>query len=158
MDVGAALVDLALAHGRDAIAVVGTAKNVGKTVAFAAICDALERRETVAGVVAIGRDGEAVDALDAAPKPRLRLRAGTLLATAQALVGRHPALELVAESDETSALGRIVIARVRRTGTYEFAGPPTARGVRRIVDRLREHGARTVAIDGAIDRIAALRD
>jgi hypothetical protein len=158
MDVGSALLERARAAGRDAIAVVGTGKNVGKTVTVAAICDALAASAVPFGLCSIGRDGEANDALEGFAKPRLALREGTLFATARSLLPPHPAVEIVETLDERSAVGRLVVARVRAPALFEIAGPPSAAAMRRVVARLRAAGAPFVVIDGAVDRVAALRD
>lgn len=158
MHVGEALRSRARSAGHDSIVVVGTGKNVGKTVTVAAVCDALVRAGSAFGLCSIGRDGESVDALEGSAKPRLFLRAGTLLATARVLLPPHPAAEIVELPGEESALGPIAIARVRSPGYYEISGPPSAAALRRVVRRLRALGAGFVAIDGAVDRIAALRD
>ncbi len=110
------------------------------------------------GLCSIGRDGEPVDALEGFAKPRISLRAGTLFATARALLPRHPAVEIVEALEERSAVGPLVVARVRGAGSFEIAGPPSAAALRRVVARLRAAGAPFVVIDGAVDRIAALRD
>jgi len=158
VDVGKALVERARAVGASSVAVVGTSKNAGKTVTVGAIASALARAGTPFGLCSIGRDGEAVDALDATPKPRFFLRPGATVATATALLRRSPALEIVAATGERSALGPIVLARLRAAGTVELAGPPSAAALRRVVRLLFALGNEFVAIDGAVDRIAALRD
>ncbi len=158
MDVGAALLARARAAGARSLAVVGTSKNAGKTVTVAAVCAALQHQGKAFGLCSIGRDGESTDALDGSPKPRFDLREGVLIATAAALLPRHPAAEIVALSGETSALGPIVFARVRAPGRFEIAGPPQANALRRIATYFEELGAHFVLIDGAVDRIAALRD
>jgi hypothetical protein len=158
MDVGVALLARARATGAASIAVVGTSKNAGKTVTVAALCAALEREGARFGLCSIGRDGEALDALDASPKPHLHLRAGALLATPAPLLPAHPALEILASGGERSALGALAFARVRVAGTFVIAGPPSASALRRTVRRLHELGAETVVIDGAVDRLAALRE
>jgi hypothetical protein len=157
MDVGVRLLSLARAAGARSIAVVGTSKNAGKTVAISAVCGALEAEGTAIGLCSIGRDGESSDALDATPKPRFFLRAGAFAATAESLVPAHPAFEVLLRSEERSALGTIVLVRARAAGHLEIAGPPSAGALRRIV-RLLEARAGFVLIDGAVDRIAALRD
>lgn len=124
---------------------------------ISALVAALGREGVPYGLCSIGRDGEAADAVDAAPKPRYFLRPGATLATARALVPRTPALEIVRVTGETSALGAIVLASVRAPGFVEIAGPPSASALRRIVRALGEDG-RLVLVDGAVDRIAALRD
>lgn len=145
------------AIGASSLAVVGTSKNAGKSVAIGDVARALGARGAPYGLCSIGRDGEAFDALDASAKPRFFLRAGAIVATAAALVPRSPALEILEVTRERSALGAIVLARVRAPGFVEVAGPPSAASLRRIVQRLAAH-ARFVLIDGAVDRIAALRE
>lgn len=150
-----ALLDVALAGGTRSVVVAGTAKNTGKTVTFNALRAAARRRGIVGAVTSIGRDGEAADALDGGTKPRVLLEAGTIVALPHDLVPRSPGLEILGLG-EASALGRIVFARVRVATTCEIGGPPTARGMRATIDRLRSLCAGPVFVDGAIDRIAAL--
>lgn len=135
--------------------VVGTAKNAGKTTAFNALRAVAHRRGVAIAVTSIGRDGEPSDALDAEPKPRVRLAPGTLVALAANLVPRSPALAIV-ECGAQGALGATVFARAVLPTTCEIAGPPTARAMRATIDRLRELGGGPVLVDGAIDRVAPL--
>jgi hypothetical protein len=150
-----ALLDAALAGGTRAIIVVGTAKNVGKTVAFNALRAVAARRGIAGGITSIGRDGEAADALDGARKPRIRVGAGTILAVPRDLLTRSPALEIL-DRGEQSALGPMIFARARFAADCEIGGPPTARGVRATIDRLGELTSEPIFVDGAIDRIAPL--
>ena len=145
---------LATAAARSVV-VVGTAKNAGKTTAFNALRAVAHRRGTPVAVTSIGRDGEPSDALDAEPKPRVRLAAGTLVALPAGLIPRSPALAIL-DAGAESALGRMVFARVVLPVICEIGGPPTARAMRATIDRLRALGAGPVLVDGAIDRIAAL--
>jgi hypothetical protein len=149
-----ALYGLATAAARSVV-VVGTAKNVGKTTTFNALrAVALRRGETIA-VTSIGRDGEPADALDAQPKPRVRLAAGTLVALAADVLPRSPAL-VILERGAIGALGTTIFARVILPTLCEIAGPPSARAMRETIDRLRELGTGPVLVDGAIDRVAPL--
>ena len=64
------------------VALVGLAKNTGKTETLASLLRELGAAGTVVGVTSVGRDGEERDVIDARiTKPRLRLAAGSLLAT-----------------------------------------------------------------------------
>ncbi|MBV8642345.1 MAG: hypothetical protein JO225_00325 [Candidatus Eremiobacteraeota bacterium] len=135
--------------------VVGTAKNAGKTTTFNALRAVAQRRGVAVAVTSIGRDGEPSDALDAEPKPRVRLAPGTLVALPAGLVPRSPALAILERGGE-SALGTVVFARVVLPTRCEIAGPPTARAMRATIDRLRALGAGPVLVDGAIDRVAPL--
>ena len=157
MDVGRELIARAKSEGAKTLVVVGTSKNAGKSVVVAALADACERAGDAYAMASIGRDGEASDAIDASPKPRFFLRPGAIVATAAGLVPRTPACEVVRVSGERSALGRIVIVRVRAAQFVELAGPPRASALRRIVDILGTF-APFVIVDGAIDRVAPLRD
>lgn len=134
---------------------IGTAKNVGKTVTFNALRAAALRRGITGGVSSIGRDGEPSDALDGAAKPRVRLEANTIVALPRELLPRSPGL-CILDIGEASALGTMVFARVLVPLECEIGGAPTARGVRATIDRLCELGGTPAFIDGAIDRIAPL--
>jgi hypothetical protein len=149
-----ALYALATAAARSVV-VVGTAKNAGKTTTFNALRAVAARRGVAIAVTSIGRDGEPSDALDAAPKPRVRLAPGTIVALPAGLVPRSPALAILG-AGAASALGTTVFARVVLPTTCEIAGPPTARAMRETIERLRGLGAGPVFVDGAIDRVAAL--
>ncbi|MEO7039046.1 MAG: hypothetical protein ABI186_03340 [Candidatus Elarobacter sp.] len=149
-----ALYALATAAARSVV-VVGTAKNAGKTTAFNALRAVAARRGVAIAVTSIGRDGEPSDALDAEPKPRVRLAPGTIVALPAGLVPRSPAIAIL-EGGAMSALGTTVFARVVLPTTCEIAGPPTARAMRATIDRLRALCAGPVFVDGAIDRVAPL--
>ncbi len=158
MEVSDLLLDRAMAIGARSVAVVGTGKNVGKTVVMRAIYRAALARGLTVGVTSIGRDGEANDFVDALAKPRLRLTAGTLVAGACGALPRSPALEWCESTDVPSASGAIAIVRVRTESEIELVGAPTASGSRACVEKLFANGADFVAIDGAIDRVASLRE
>jgi hypothetical protein len=155
MNVGKAIFELARNSGARALFVVGIGKNVGKTVTMRAIYEAACDCGLRVGVASVGRDGEGVDAGDAAPKPRLFLRPGTFLATALRALPRSPAVRLVNISSLRTAAGPLVYARVERGAYYELIGPPTASGAHQAFDVLHSH-CEAIVVDGAIDRVAAL--
>lgn len=156
MRVGESLLELARSGGRRSLFVVGTAKNVGKTVAMRAVAGAAVRRGLRLGLTSIGRDGEAVDAAGAHTKPRICVEPGALLATARNLLPEHPASEVVDFTPWRSAAGEIVLVRVRHAAHYELAGPGSAAGVRSCVAHLHALGCEQIIVDGALDRVAAL--
>jgi hypothetical protein len=153
--VGDSILDLALATGARSLFVVGTGKNVGKTVAMRAVYDAALARGIAPGLSSIGRDGEAVDAGDSGSKPRLFLRPGTIVATARDVLPSTPASEVVELSRLRTAAGTLAYARVRSGAYYELVGPPTASGMREVVETLLRHASYAM-VDGAVDRVAAL--
>lgn len=139
------------------LAFAGLAKNTGKTVALATLLGELAARGETVGVTSIGRDGEAHDAIDARiDKPRIHLRAGSLVATTDMLLSAsavpHERLEA---TGLRTPLGRIQIARLHADGAVEVAGPTTARDVRVVSETMLALGAERVLVDGALDRRAA---
>ncbi|HTU83243.1 MAG TPA: hypothetical protein VMF61_13995 [Candidatus Acidoferrales bacterium] len=155
MPVGRELLDLWRASGARSLFVVGIGKNVGKTVTMRAVYDAAGAGDATVGLTSIGRDGEASDAGDGAPKPRLWLRPKTVVATARDVLPRSPASELLDLLNLPTAAGDVLLARVAQPAYYELVGPPTASGVRRCVDALLSR-CDLALVDGAIDRVAAL--
>ena len=152
---GEEILQLALESGARSLFVVGTGKNVGKTVTMRAIYEAAVARGILPGLTSIGRDGEAVDIGDAQAKPRLFLRRGTAVATARDVLPRSPASDILELSRLQTAAGSLTYARVMQPAFYELVGPPTASGIREAVNVLSRFSP-FVIVDGAIDRIAAL--
>jgi hypothetical protein len=139
------------------LALVGLAKNTGKTETLTALLRELQTRSRRVGVTSVGRDGEERDVIDIRiEKPRVELCAGSLVATTDALLraGAIPH-EIVQETGVRTPLGRVLIARLLTRGTIEVAGPSAAADVREVCDTMLAHGAEQVLIDGAIDRRAA---
>lgn len=153
--VGESLLQLWHGSGARSLVVVGTGKNVGKTVVLRAIYRACVASGVVCGLTSIGRDGEAVDIVDALAKPRLWLEPQTVVATARDVLPRSPASEILALPPYVSAAGALAYARVRAAAHYELIGPPNASALRAVIEELLTFVPR-VLVDGAIDRIAAL--
>lgn len=139
------------------LALVGLAKNTGKTEALTALLSELQAAGRRVGVTSVGRDGEEHDVIDfRISKPRIHLPGGSLVATTDELL-RASGLphELLKETDVRTPLGRVLIARLRGGGAIEVAGPSAAEQVRSVSDAMLGYGAEQVLIDGAIDRRAA---
>jgi hypothetical protein len=150
-----ALVDLLAPAQR--VAVVGLAKNTGKTETLATLLRELERARRTVGVTSVGRDGEARDVIDPdIEKPAVRLPVGSLVASTDALLRasgvRH---ELLEDTGVRTPLGRVLIARLLAGGAVEVAGPSASADVREVADSMLAHGAELTLVDGAIDRRAA---
>jgi hypothetical protein len=139
------------------LALVGLAKNTGKTEALAALLRELEASGRHVGVTSVGRDGEERDVIDAEiHKPRVLLAGGSIVATTDALL-RASALpyDLLEGTGIRTPLGEVLIARLRGRGALEVAGPSDAAGLRAVSEAMLGYGAEQVLIDGAIDRRAA---
>ncbi len=138
------------------LSVVGLAKNAGKTVALNSILRQAQAAGITLGLSSIGYDGERVDILTRLNKPRINVVAGTLLATATATIDRATAkLEIAASTPYTTALGEVVIARVREDGEVEIAGPDSLLEMSHVVRQMQGLQADLVVVDGALDRVGS---
>jgi hypothetical protein len=146
-----------LLSGTRTLALVGLAKNTGKTVTLAAILAEHAAAGHTVGVTSIGRDGERHDVIDARiEKPSIELQAGALLASTGALLRASGlAHERIERTGVRTPLGEVVLARLSEPGAVEIAGPSAAADVRMVAERMLALGAERVLIDGAIDRRAA---
>ena len=139
------------------LALVGLAKNTGKTVTMNALLGELAAAGEAVGVTSVGRDGEQHDVIDfRIAKPLVRLRAGDLVATTDGLLSASGVPhELLERTGIRTPLGEVLLARLKGGSAIEIAGPSAAADTRAVADAMLSHGARRVVIDGAIDRRAA---
>ena len=150
------LLTAARSKQRDVIAVVGTAKHVGKTSMIAALLDAAQHHAGNVGVLSLGRDGERRDAFDEREKPRFLLRAGMLAILSRSTLRAGLAVAWCESLRMPNALGELVVARALADVAVEITGPPSGTALAEAIDALRRHGAVEVFVDGALDRIAPL--
>lgn len=135
------------AGGARRLAVVGMAKNAGKTTVLNYL---IGKAAAGLGLVSTGRDGESRDAVTELPKPSILAPAGTLLATGrQALDQGSARLEVIED------IGSLVLARVREPGTVLLTGPGSVSGLRAALARLEFHGAGLSLVDGSLNRLAS---
>ena len=145
--------EAALKQSLTSLSVIGMAKNAGKTVTLNHLIDDCYREGVAIGLTSIGRDGERLDLVTKTDKPTIYVYEGTWIATAESLFDAGTArLEIQCITDFHSAMGRIVIAKVRSDGFVQLAGPSTTQGIAQLVHQLKQMGAQLVLVDGALDR------
>jgi len=146
-----------LIAGAQRMALVGLAKNTGKTQTLTSILTELASVGVRVGVSSIGRDGEEWDAIDARiEKPTIHLERGSIVASTDALLRASGVEhERLARTRVRTPLGEVVIARLSESGAVEIAGPSAAETMRAVCEEMLAHGAQQVLIDGSIDRRAA---
>lgn len=146
-----------LTAGARMLALVGLAKNTGKTETLAALLREHAAAGRPVGVTSIGRDGEQHDVIDARiEKPRVQLQAGDLVATTGALLrAGGVAHERLSRTGVRTPLGEVVLARMSKPGAVEVAGPSSAADLRSVGEEMLMLGAEQALLDGAIDRRAA---
>lgn len=146
---------VALAAQHKSVAVVGMAKNTGKTMTVNYLADGAMKSGLRLGLTSTGRDGETLDTVTALPKPAIHLTEGAVIATAAGSLAKGSSkLEILETTGISNTLGEIVLARVREAGTVEISGPERTQDLRVITRRLLAF-ADIVLVDGALDRMAA---
>lgn len=150
------LADLVENSGVRSCAIVGTAKNVGKTVTMNYLSQELTDRGFTLGLISSGRDGETIDSFTGEPKPQVMPEKGAWVATAEGVLGEAAtSLEIVDVLESMGLFGRIVIGRVVEPSPIELVGPQSQRELSALVKKLLAYGADLVLVDGALDRRAA---
>jgi len=135
----------------------GTAKNTGKTTAMKIILDAATERKMTVALTSIGYDGELVDHITGLPKPRIYAQPGTLVAISDSCAqGSTADIEILKRTDINTALGKVVIGRVRKPGLILLAGPTKSVEMRKLYKLLEEYDCQLILVDGALNRIAPM--
>jgi hypothetical protein len=138
------------------VAIVGMAKNSGKTTTLNWLLERVVASGRTVGLVSVGVDGEAVDAVTEEDKPAIRLPAGHWMATAASAFSRsEPRFEFVRQLGFSTPMGEAFVASTLAAGDVLLAGMRHRRDVVAARDALVECGADVVFVDGAFGRSAA---
>ena len=137
------------------LSIVGLEKNTGKTVCLNFILDRLPSTCRVA-VTSIGIDGESKDQVTGTAKPEIILKEGTIFSTSEVFYARRRVLsELLEITSERSSLGRIVTARVLRSGKVLLSGPSSAQALARWASGVEKFTPYLTIVDGALSRLSS---
>ncbi|MCV2359591.1 hypothetical protein LNV08_11480 [Paucibacter sp. TC2R-5] len=135
------------------LAVMGMAKNTGKTVALNHVLAQAHAAQVAVGVTSIGRDGEDRDQVFLFPKPPVLIWPGSLVATARdTLVRSKLRFKLLGNTGIDSPMGEIVIVKALEYGEMEIAGASRSSDQLKVIQRLRQAGCELVVLDGALGR------
>ena len=141
------------AAGMHTVAVMGMAKNTGKTVALNHLLAQAAADDVAVGLTSIGRDGEERDAVFNFPKPPVSVWPGTVVATARSTLQRARARhKLIDATGIQSPMGEIVLVKVLDAGDMEVAGASRSHDQQRVIALLRQCGAQVTFLDGALGR------
>lgn len=136
------------------VAIAGMGKNTGKTVTLNYLLKTL--KDLNIGVTSIGIDGERIDNLTYTPKPSIKLKAGTLVATASETLKEFTCgYEIIRGTDVHNPLGEVLIVRLLEEGDVLIGGPERTTDLLRVLNLFKELGCSKALVDGAIDRKAA---
>lgn len=140
-------------EGYKKIAIVGTYKNAGKTVALNEFVNIAAAKSLRMGLTSIGRDGERKDIVTDTEKPPIYVPKGTFVATAEAsLLNFTTPYEIIDVTPFQTAIGRVVVCEVLEDGFIEIAGPDSNSEIVKVCDFMLDLGANVVFIDGALSR------
>ena len=136
------------------IAIVGCSKNSGKTTAMNHVLEGLQGVFERIGIMSIGIDGEEADFWLGVPKPRVAVREGYLVATAEKAIRSGTAqVRTLARTGAVSPLGELLLVRVEKPGLLLLAGVRHKADVRSLVEAMFRHQAQRVVIDGSYQRL-----
>ena len=145
------LVELSQKYHR--IAIVGMAKNAGKTTTLNYLLEEAMDEGMVCGVTSTGRDGERTDLVTGTDKPSIYLEEDTIVSVPIRLYDLADAgLEILEDTGFNTSLGHILICRVASSGFVQVAGPVINSQHVNLCEKMIGYGAQVVLIDGAIDR------
>lgn len=132
------------------IAIIGMAKNVGKTTTLNHL--QAELYDCALGFVSIGRDGEPLDLITYRKKPAIAVAPGSFVATAQRMGDEATALlqPLVTTSIKTP-FGPVILYQVKKEGKVVLAGSRTGEHLKEIVS-LMDRECDVILMDGALNR------
>jgi hypothetical protein len=138
------------------VAIVGLAKNVGKTTALNALLEGLATGGATVGLMSVGVDGEAFDAIGGHAKPPVSVARGTLVCTSEASLRYvETPHDVLMTTRIRSTLGEVLVVRTNRPGDVVLSGVRHRGDVKVLTEKLFGLGVTQVVIDGAFDRIAA---
>lgn len=140
------------------LALVGVAKNCGKTTTLNHLLDCGVCEGRTVGLVSVGIDGETADLLIGTRKPPIRVRPGQWVVTARDALAKSSArVEFAATLGFTTPLGEVVCGRVIEAGSVVLAGMRHRGDLADAVATLEDHGVDLVLVDGAYGRTVAAR-
>ncbi len=135
------------------LSIVGMAKNAGKTTALNYLIEEAIDEGVALGVTSTGRDGESQDLVTGTEKPRVYLDEDMLVAVPSLLYEMADAgLEVIRSTNYSTAIGTLLICRVREAGYVQIAGPVINAEQKLLCRDMLDLGCQLILIDGAIDR------
>lgn len=135
------------------VAVVGTAKNTGKTECLNYIIHRLHHHNPSMAITSVGVDGETCDQVTRTQKPEITIYAPMMFVTSEThFRQRRFTAEIVDVSGHSTALGRLVTARALEQGKVLLSGPADTATLTATLDDLKARGISLTLVDGALSR------
>jgi len=137
------------------MSIVGLEKNTGKTECLNYILKRLEHSGKQLAITSIGIDGEGIDQVTLTHKPEIELFENIIFVTSEKHY-REKQLdaEIIAVSNRSTSLGRLVTARAKGKGKVIFSGPPDSAWLRQTISDMQRYNVNTTIVDGALSRLS----
>ncbi len=149
------LIDLFNIKKNGSYAIVGTAKNAGKTTVLNHLLQSTKERGEIAGVTSIGWDGENIDRVYKTSKPSVYLPSNFFAATTKDLLTFSSSLFKICEDTRIETiLGNIYIIQSLSDIKIELIGPRDLKSMKKLFKRFEKQVDYTF-LDGAVDRISS---
>jgi len=135
------------------VAIVGMAKNVGKTETLNLLIEESEKMKKKIAVASIGIDGESADLMFGHKKPEIYVYEGTLVVTStKALNLTEAKVEVIEDLGIKSPMGSVILAEVKRAGGILLSGLNKMDDIKNVMQKVLEFHVDGFYIDGAFDR------
>ena len=145
----------ALQNSQRIVAVVGLAKNVGKTTLLNWLIKNLaqQNNSSTFGMITTGRDGEDFDLVGGHRKPKVFVPAGTFFSTRPEVIAQNSsALAIIQKLPYRAGGKRLWLVKALQTILTEIVGPASASEQIKLAQDILDRGADQVFIDGSLDR------
>ena len=134
---------------------MGLEKNTGKTVCLNYVLRRLHEMGVSTAVTSIGVDGEQTDSVYATAKPEVTMYDGMYLVTSERhYLQRRCISEILDLSNQRTALGRLLTARVLLSGKALISGAAATAILAEQIERFKQQGVQLTVIDGALSRLS----
>jgi len=136
------------------IAVIGMCKNAGKTTVVNYIIDAY-KDDCRIGITSIGYDGEERDEITLLDKPRIDVVPNMMVATCESCLKNATAgYKKILDTGIRTALGEVIIIRIKTEGYVEVAGPSMVSQIDAICYEMKKLGCEKILVDGSAGRLS----
>lgn len=137
------------------IAIVGLAKNAGKTECLNYILRRVKNTGKRFALTSIGIDGENRDQVCQTPKPEIEIYENMIFVTSE-LHYREKRLvaEIMDVSTQQTSLGRLVTAKAISSGKVLLSGPANTGALKNLIQEMKRYDVDTTIVDGALSRLS----
>ena len=137
------------------IAIVGLAKNAGKTECLNYILRRVKNTGKRFALTSIGIDGESRDQVCQTPKPEIEVFEDMIFITSEMhYQDKRLVAEIMDVSTQQTSLGRLVTARAVSSGKVLLSGPADTGSLRTLIHDMKRWDVDTTIVDGALSRLS----